>query len=111
LSIIRGSGEDLGYRRLGPSVSGKGEELEIARSISTVIERMARFERMEDGGDVWIRERARRKGQTISRCMEVVLACSSTDVPDLGFVNNLARSGYWDAHVDIPMDAAQRLPR
>jgi hypothetical protein len=110
MALVAATWEDLGYRLLGPSTPGNRDELEIARSISTVIGNTARYKRMEVAGDVWIREHSRQKGHTIPECMKITMACSSIDLPtlDMRFLDDLVRSGYGGAHQDIPMDVTQR---
>jgi hypothetical protein len=108
--LVTATWEDLGYRLLGPSTPGNRDESEMARSISTVIGNMARYQSAEAGSDVWIREHSRQKGHRIPECMKIAMACSSNDLPtlDMRFLDDLVKSGYRGAHQNIPMDVTQR---
>ena len=104
------SWEDLGFRRLGPVIPGDLNGQAQARSLAATLQNMIGYEKMEDAGEIWIRDPARRKGRQSPRSLDVVAAFSADEAKgaNLNFIDRVARTPYDDQPFRTGFDDARR---
>lgn len=107
--ITPASWDDLGYRRLGPTVAGDADGRALAQSLATTIDRMVGYEQIDDSGDIWLRDPARRKGCEAPKSLDLVAAFSAAEVAsaNFDFIDRVAHTPYGSAPFRVGFDRAR----